>query len=372
MEQNIKRFNINNNIIKDAYREYFVFDEEGKLKLDLEYNRGMFITSKLDSGQKGTKWGRLVLNADLPDDCEYYIYVMTSDHLDFVYNDELIDYDKFFHSNEVETAKKLLIMSSNEYCKKQKNMKDILLLGLEGRYLWFAIEIKYSAVDINLNNVMVYFPADSLIKYFPEIYKKNKDTFFERYLSIFSSMNKDYQREIEKACDLLDVDKTSDEALLLLLKWLGINIKGNFLNNQQMRILLKNAKYLSQYKGTLDVISKIIELFIGTKPVIVEQMKVKEYTTSENFILYQELYGSNTYEFLIMLNQKLEENLFYQLKALIDMFKPARTKATIIFLSQQCKVDSHCYIDINARIAENLESLLDSNRYLDNNVILAK
>lgn len=372
MDQKIKKFNIDSYVIRGSYNEYFIFNDNGTSSLDETYNRGIFITNKLDSSKKGTKWGRIVIDIQMPEDCEFYVYVMVSEDCVFNFEDQLISYDKFFNDKNIEKEKKIFVISSGKNTLQKKNLKDILLLGLEGRYLWLGFEVKSSSQNIFLNNILVYFPGDSLIKYFPEIYRKNSDDFFERYLSIFSSMNKDYQREVDNACNLIDVDKTLNRALPMLAKWLGFDIKGNFLNYDQLRILIKNAKELNQYKGTVYVINKIIELFIGDKPIIVEQIKMKEFITSENIRLYQDLYGNDPYEFLIILNRELKEDIFYQLKSLINMFKPARSKVKIIFLNQQCKTDTHCYIDINARLSGNLEGILDQNRYLDTNVILTK
>ncbi|MBP0979314.1 MAG: hypothetical protein J6C55_01555 [Oscillospiraceae bacterium] len=378
MNQNIQRFYLNSHIIKDGYHESLDFCNDGRILLKNNKTYGFFITKKLDSSKTATNWGRVVIDANFSQDCEYNIYIMASDELDFRYENKIITYDDFFNSKEIQTKEKILVLSSSGQSKVQKNSKDILLLGLEGRYLWLALEIKYATLNYNfeqqesLNNILVYFPGDSLIKYLPEIYKKNKDNFFERYLAIFSSMNKDYQRKVDSVCDLIDIDKTSDSALILLSQWLGLDINGNFLNNNQLRILIKNARYLNQYKGTIDVIIKVVELFIGDKPIIIEQIKIREYINSNNFNLYQELYGSDPHEFLIILNKNLNQEMFYQLKILINMFKPARTQPIIIFLEQKCKLDSHCYLDINSRLSSNIDCVLDQDRYLDTNVILSK
>lgn len=374
MEKNIKRFCLNSHIIKDGYHESFNFCNDGKIELQNNSVGGFFVTKRLDSSQSGMKWGRVVINSDFLSNCEYYVYIMVSDELNFRYENDVFSYDDFFKSKQISTKEKISVLSLNSQSKTKKNLKDILLLGLEGRYLWLGLEIKNIAESFNIkkyiNNILVYFPGDSLIKYLPEIYKKNTDDFFERYLSIFSSLNKDYQRKVDSVCNLFDIDKTSDKALNLISNWLGLNINGSFLNNDQLRVLIKNARYLNQYKGTSSVIIKIVELFVGETPIIVEQVKINKYITTDNFNLYQELYGSDPYEFLIILNQKLKEETFYQLKALINMFKPARTKATIIFLEQICKVDGHCYIDINSRIYSTVGCALDKKQCLDTNVIL--
>lgn len=371
MEQNIKRFTINSKILSNSYKKSFVLKESGQIWLPCDSGSGMFITGKLDSSEKGMKWGRIVINGELPEDCEYYIYLMASDDFEMEYKNEIITYDNFFKSSDIPLEDKIFMLSS-EKSKVEKNKKDILLFGLEGRYLWVAIEIIHTSKEVCIENVLVYFPGDSLIKYLPEIYKKNEDDFFKRYLAIFSSMNKDYQREVDYAASLIDVDTAPDRVVPLLSKWLGMDIKGNFLSIEQLRILIKNARYLNQYKGTIEVISKVVELFIGTKPIIVEQIKVEKYTSVENFNLYQELYGKKPCEFLIMLNQDLTEEVFYQLRSLINIFKPARTKVTIIFLNQEVQIDRYCYIDINARITKSSEGMLCENQYLDTNVILAK
>ena len=366
MNNKIKRFNINGNIIKYGYMNSFLFNDGNIL---LNNGTGLFFTNSLDSAQQGMKWGRLVLDADMSEDSNFYIYVMASDEIDFKYQNQLISYNEFFMSHEISNEDKICVMKNNTNTKIFHNFKDVLLFGLEGRYLWIGMEVKYAS-KLSIKNMLVYFPGDSLLKYFPEIYKKNKDDFFERYLAIFSSLNKDYQKEVDGACSLLDVDKTTDDMLMLLADWLGMDIDGHFLTNEQLRMLIKNAKYLNQYKGTIGVINKVVEIFIGVKPFIDEQIKVQRYICSENYALYKELYGGSQYEFLIILNYNLKKEVFYQLKSLINIFKPARTKAVIMFLKQKCQLDKHCYVDINARIARSVAGTLDKEQCLDSNVML--
>ena len=372
MEQKIKKFNINSYILQDSYFESFLLRKDGSMSIAPEKTEGFFVVNGLDSSQKGTKWGRVVIDAQLPKDCEFEIHVMVSDSKEFEYQAKIMNYDEIFASNLISKEEKIEILASSSCFRSFKNSKDVLLFGLEGRYLWLCFEIKYVQEEINIDNIFVYFPGDSIIKYFPEIYRKNKDDFFERYLSIFSSLNKDYQRSVDNACNLIDIDKTKDEMLPLLANWLGIDIEGNFLNSLQLRVLIKNAKYLNQYKGTIGVIKKIVELFVGVEPIIIEQVKVQKYAVSENFRLYQELYGTDPCEFLIVLNKELEQEIFYQLKSLVNMFKPARTRFVIVFLDQKCQIDGHSYLGINTALAEPLEGVLDQNRYIDIDVIVGR
>ncbi len=370
MEQKIKKFNINSYVLKNNCFESFVLNQDGSMSIGPEESEGFFVVNRLDSSQKGTKWGRVVVDAELPKDCEFNIYVMVSDSVDFVYQDRVVSYDEVLNSKSTPKDEKIAIFNLHQNSKSFRNLKDVLLIGLEGRYLWLFFDIKYVDKKITINRVLVYFPGDSLLKYFPEIYRKNTNDFFERYLSIFSSLNKDYQRSVDGACDLIDVDKAPDSMLSLLARWIGLDVEGNFLNNEQLRLLIKNAKYLNQYKGTVNVIEKIVELFLGVKPIIVEQVKIQKYLATGNFRLYQELYGTDPCEFLIILNKELEEEIFYQLKSLINMFKPARTKFSIIFLDSKCQVDGHCYIGLNSRLSQHLEGVLDQSRYLDIDVIV--
>ena len=372
MEHRIKRFSFGTESIFRNFNKFMDRNNDGAIKLSKYDSSGIFISSKFDSSQKGMKWGRVAIKADFPEDCEYRIYAMVSDHLDFNYKGRSIKYDDFFRSEDIPIIDKIALLTDERNSIIKSNVKDILLLGLEGRYLWFGMEILHTSEEIKIEKISIYFPADSLLKYFPEIYRKNKDDFFERYLSIFSSMNKDYQKLVEDASHLIDIKTAPDSVVKILASWLGINIKGEFLSDDQFRILVKNSKYLNQYKGTVGVISKVIELFIGEKPIIVEQIKIKKYNLQENYTLYQQLYGANNNEFLIMLNKDLTEKLFYQLKLLVNYFKPFRTKFSIIFLSQEMKIDGHCYIGINSILTKNPVAILTPDYYLDGDVILAK
>lgn len=366
-----KRFVINSKILNGSHRsESITMMQNGNITLSEGSSYGLFITNKLDSSEKGMQWGRLIINADFPDDCEFRVYIRSSDYTTFIYKDEQISYDKFFKDKNISDEEKLFILS-DEKSTVIENVKDILLLNQYGRYLWFAVEIIGNVKKVSIDDIFVYFPGDSLIKYFPEIYKKNTDDFFQRYLAIFSSMNKDYQRKVDEMSNYVDIDKAPDRVLTLLASWVGINVQGGFLNDDQLRLLIKNSRILNSNKGTMATVSKVVELFMGEVPIIVEQFQFKKYVMPEQTALYEKLYGTSPYEFTIMLNQKLTEKIFAQLKMLVSMFKPARTKMTIIFLSQEMQFDKHCYTGINSVLSQNPVGVLAQHQYLDSNVILA-
>ncbi len=63
MEQDIKKFNINGYILKNSYHKSFVFNDSGSILLYPNDTNGFFVTNKLDSAQKGMKWGRIYINS---------------------------------------------------------------------------------------------------------------------------------------------------------------------------------------------------------------------------------------------------------------------------------------------------------------------
>ena len=143
-------------------------------------------------------------------------------------------------------------------------------------------------------------------------------------------MYADFDKKIEALINFVDIDTAPVQVLPILAKWLGIEVDGDFLGEEKMRKLLKNAYYLSRIKGTRKAVTEIAKLVLDEEPLIIEQSKIG-HIGKENRKVYDDLYSSNPFSFTVLVHQKSDEKLYAQLKFLIDQFKPARSETKIVF-----------------------------------------
>ncbi|MCR5482477.1 MAG: hypothetical protein K6F52_06745 [Clostridia bacterium] len=366
MATDAKIFRININRFRKAAKKGFTLLENGHLAVDGSESAAALFFSKIDSGEKDTVWGRFSMDMDIESETVFNVYAFASDNDYFLRNGLETKFDDFFMNPDEPfvTKFKAVIMSGG---KKFSNVDDLLLSSLQGRYLWIGIEI-IGSMMCEIKSITVFNPGDVFLKTFPEIYK-NQGDFFGRYLSIFSSLYMDFDRRIEALPNLVDPEKAPLEVLPILADWMGIKIDGGFLEEEKMRELLKNGYRLSRIKGTRRAVSMICRLILGEEPIIIEKSRVGS-VSAQDKDTYDKLYSSDPYSFTIIIRQHKDEKLYAQLKFLIEQFKPARSKAKIIFLDKAGNLNSYCYLDMNAFLSEYQSCELDRDFILGENIRL--
>lgn len=312
----------------------------------------------LDSGVEDCPWGRLNFEMTLPQNTMCYMYaVATNNKQDLMY---MLDPDKSVQDKE----KMIYSIGGVRFINKD----DVVLYHSSGRYLCIAFEIIGEGVE--LNKLTAYAPGDNFMQVFPEVYR-DKNSFFHRYLSVFSSIYNDFQYKLDKAEYLLDIDKAPVELLYLYTRWLGIDVSGGFLDEDTLRNLLKEAGEILPRKGTKYAIEHICEIVIGEKPIIVERCLMDGYIQHSVKENYDDLYGDSPYDVTLLINNYVSDRKKEQLLHLLEQFKPIRTRLKVVFLEESGVLDGHSYMDQNAVTFNQTEGVLDRNQSSDGTVILS-
>lgn len=315
------------------------------------------LLAPLDSGVEDCPWGRLRFELTLPADAVCYLYAAACNGTD--QNAYLMDPEIPF------TEKKRCL--SELRCLRFINRQDVLLYEIEGRYLWIAVEAVGEGVVFS--NVDVFVPGDSFMQVFPEIYRE-KNSFFHRYLSIFSSLYNDLQDKLDHRADLLDVDRAPKALLEIFLRWIGIDVEGGCLEAEFLRTLLRAAPELIRYKGTGNGIRRICGLFVGEEPEILERNLMQRYVKNAGKEVYDSLYGDSPYDVTLLFSATVAEHKKEQLLHLLEQFKPARSKLRILFLEKRGVLDDHTYLDRNAVIFSRKQGRMDYSTLTDGVIVL--
>ena len=333
------QYSIKKNLLKRAQFEGMELTEEGKVVLTNGAGMHFMMLPALNSGIVDCAWGRLNYTLQLPEDSVCYLYL--------------------FASNEEEAGETFTQMGAGMINKKQQladmgaiyflNKTDVLLYQLTGQYLWIGMEI--IGENGSIENIRVQAPGDVFMQMFPEVYRE-KNSFFHRYLSVFSSLYDDFQEKLDHREELLDID----EAPAALL--------------ETLRNLLKNAGWLIRHKGTRQSIEKICELLLDETPVIVERSRLNPYIKRQDIEVYNTLYGDSPYDVTLLVSTYVEERKKEQLLHLLRQFKPVRSRLHIVFLEQSGVLDAHSYMDRNAVTFMQSEGMLDAAQFADGTVIL--
>ena len=330
------------------------------------YHR-IFICDSIDGVDSGALWGRFHLDWNLDEDMVVTVWIAAIDEKEILWNQGYINIESWMKDPEIFHEEKTAFME-HIGAKRQINQKDMLLYNLEGRYLFFMIEVKGLGSG-EIRNIFVNNQADFFLDTFPEIYREYGN-FFHRYMSVFSTMYLDFQEKIDDVAKILDIDTAPAKLLPVFCQWMGLDVSGDFLDEDRLRVLTKEAYLLNRRKGTEEALLRLCEIVLGEKVVILEKNLLQESNQAENQNLYENLYGKSIFDVTLLVHTYVPENQKSQLLFLLNQFKPVRCNLKVQFLEQRKDMDNHVYMDMNARVMDTQGVALDDRAGLDGNFML--
>lgn len=351
MANGIRSYQIGSRRLSRGWIEGFDLNPAGLLTVHPDCPSHTILLAALDSAQEDCPWGRFCFHADLQGEAVLTIRAFASNNHMFVNHGVPVDMDDFLLDRDVVPARKdALFQAANGLCIS--GTQDVLLYSLKGRYLWIWVELTGVATGY-LENFRVLVPGDHFYRTFPSLYQTDGE-FFHRYLSIFSSLYMDLQDKIDGIHQYLDLDTAPAEILPIFSSWLGLALDGNFLEESQLRQLLKIAPDLIRAKGTRRAIELVASLFVEEPVQIVERNLL-----DPSQLAGCSLYGDQIYDFTVLVSGRSHELLRSRLEFLINQFKPLRSRCKIIFLGDQSGVDAFAYLDMNAALLQPTSGNLD-------------
>ncbi|MCR5503796.1 MAG: phage tail protein [Lachnospiraceae bacterium] len=348
-----KRYRIRANRWNTAYMEGFSLSEDGTVTAVHEEEDGTVhhshtvFLAPVDSAARDSEWGRLTYVSEHAQDTAVYIYALARNEK-YLYEGEAEgDLYEFLSDPEVSRETKLRLFRELGAIRSI-NHKDMLLYELSGRYLYLAVDVIGDG-EVSVSDMVIYAAGDNFMQTFPEIYRE-RNGFFHRFMSVFSSVYNDFQLEIDELPKLLDVDNCPPELLTLYASWLGIDLSGGFLSEQVCRDLVREGYKLSKRKGTRWALARIIEIVLGTEAQILEHNTMRGYLLSDGAQLPPNLKEGGVYDVTILINKPVKETMRHQLLFLLDQFKPIRARLHLIQLNENAETDGNAYLDMNAAI----------------------
>lgn len=305
----------------------------------------------LDSAQPGCKWGRLSMISQLGPESMLTVRVFAADQNTIQYHNDVLEITDLLLDASVPVSDKEKLFSLANGME-HSGASDILLEHQEGRWLWLWLEITGRAGDY-MEDIRVYVPGDHFFHTLPQVYQED-NSFLKRYLSIFSTMFQEFQEEIDRLPENLDVDYAPEPLLPVFASWLGLDVDEALFTSDEIRSLLRIAPQLMARKGTRWAIETAISLFIPHKIYVVERNQLQSNSKSVD-----EIYGTTPYDFTILVDQSVTEKTRRRIQFLADQFKPVRSRYQVVFLRDCGGLDGFTYLDINGTVLQNRPGNLD-------------
>lgn len=360
-------YSIKKNRIQKGWYPGFLLEEDGTLHIDPEESvHGLYLKA-IDGGEKEASWGRLRMQVTCSENMVCYLYAAAFDEDSFYRNQKPVKIEDFLCDPKESKAMKRRFLKEAGFLKFI-NQTDVLLYELQGRYLYLAWEVTGEGT-FTMSKIRVDRQGDAFMNTFPEIYRE-KNSFFHRYLSIFSSIYEDFQEEIDRLPELLDLSTCPCSLLPVYASWLGLHVGENFLEEETLRVLVKEAYELGRIKGTKAALERIAQIVLGENVLVLERNVMSAYIQQEQLEQMNRLYGQSVHDVTILVGTPLSEVKKSQLLFLMDQFRPIRSRLHIVCLKRSSILDSYTYLDLNAQVPWQGEGGLDEAWEMDGSICL--
>jgi len=361
------KYSIKKNRFKRSFLHEFDVSGNDTLICRKDKYRRVFISDAIDGVESEAKWGRLHMDWNVTEDMVVTVYAAAADS-PYIWNgNHQYTYSEILLGDEFLPEQKRNFFETIK-AEKFINQKDMLLYALEGRYLYIMIDVQ-GCGEGEFSNIYVDTQGDIFMDTFPEVYREY-GSFFHRYMSVFSSVYMDFQQKIDNVSQMLDIDTAPAALLPTFGRWMGLDISGDFLTEERLRLLVKQAYQLNRMKGTKEALGRVAEIILGEKVIILEKNVIRDNTQAESQALYEELYGSGTYDVTMLVHTYVPEHQKSQLMFLLNQFRPVRSRLMIKFLEDKGSLDGHAYMDMNAVVEESKTAVLDDRQGLDGSILL--
>ena len=361
------KYSIKKNRIDTGYVKGFICEDNGQLLLDDSETEHCIFLRGIDGARQGAQWGRLHFNVDRAEDRLFSIYVMAFDSKVQTIDRVSVNLDTYLTSPDISNHHKrqyLMSVGASRFIGKS----DILLYDLSGQYLYIAMLVAGEG-NLTISDIFLDSVGDNFMATYPEVYRE-RNSFFHRYISVFSSIYNDYEKEIEELPKLLDIDTCPEELLTVYGSWMGIDLEGGSLSESVKRQFVKEAYSLNRMKGTKYAINRVLEIILGKQAIIIEHNQLRSMIKEGKVYIPEGLKTQGVYDVTVMVPGVLTESLRHQIVFMLNQFKPIRTRINIMQMDENPTADSGTYLDINTRLPVEKGAELDGGLSLDSAIVL--
>lgn len=350
-----------------GYGEYMAYHSAGLSVAKDCTGRAFYWSRILDSVSAGTVWHRLTCSVPEAGQAVVKISFYTSDEVMFETGGEALNLGEALRSEQLSLSEKKKIFKP--FLRRELALEpDILLHSLEGRYLWFLLEVyPQCAGRIEMGNFMVFFPAESWTDTLPELYRREmgNNSFLDRFLAVYQSIYDDISWQIKEFPNSLAPGVTGPDMLRWIASWLDVE-EPYMWTEGQLRRLLAHARELFEARGTGKGIEMFVELYTGEVPFVIEWQDWAGAVDSRGGLL-KSLYEDDPYSVTVLVREECIP-AYKDHQALLRLLKqvgPVQIDLCLVVLKPFIFADEYSYLGVNSVLGQYTEAALGTGGRLD-------
>jgi phage tail-like protein len=263
---------------------------------------GRVTTYRLDSGAHQTQWGRLFVEACIPEGTDVRVHTATGDETSdqpaiprrppgnlvgrVIRRPDLSppmppavlapgDGDVVWPLHRRETGRELPWARPAE--DDPFETYEAPIEGDPGRYLWVTLELSGNRRSTpRVRSVRAEHPSHDLVRRLPRSFSRDATTaaFLRRYLAMFDGTLGELEGRAAARHGLLDPMGAPQEVLPWLASFVGLVLDEQW-PPPAKRTLVEEAAWLFRFRGTVAGLRRLLEIYLRTTVVIVEQFRLR-------------------------------------------------------------------------------------------------
>ena len=271
---------------------------------------GRLVTYRLDSGQYATQWGRVFLDACVPEGTSIRLHAITADDVDE--DEPLAPRVPPANLEQVTIARPDLSPpmppaaqvpndlglpvhrreSGRELPWAQPASDDPFrtyeapVLAPAGRYLWLVLELRGTThLSPRVRCIRAEHPSHDYLRRIPRLFSRDEvdASFLRRYLAIAEGFLGETEARAADRNVLLTPRATPDDALPWLASFVGLVLDERWARAPRpggrtadaRRAIVAQAAWLFRFRGTVPGLKRFIELYVGVDVVILEKFRLR-------------------------------------------------------------------------------------------------
>jgi phage tail-like protein len=236
---------------------------------------GTFVSAALDGGAPGVAWHRIEIDGDLPPGTWIKVQTVAADDVDDVRTLASIP-DVGEHEDLVTLEEPKWVPFEDPSPARPPRMPfavpDRLVFSRPGRYLRLRLTLGSDGTATpSIRAVRLYYPRVSYLDLLPRVYRRDPESafFLEHFLALFEHVLTDVEDRYELFSRRLDPAVAPADVLAWLACLIDLSFDPSW-SLARRRALVEAAMELYRTRGTVRGIERYVEIYTGSRPVVLE------------------------------------------------------------------------------------------------------
>ncbi len=264
--------------------------------------KGGVTSFQLDSGVFQTVWGRLFLDACIPEDSSLRVHCVSSDEPSAA---DLLERTQPANAVSLETPERdefprmppLSFVPADDDVAQRLHRRETdyeipwvrraggdafqtyeaPVMAGPGRYLWVTVEMTGNTrVTPRLRGLRAEYPSHDLLRRLPKLFSRDApaEEFLRRYLAMFDGTFGELEGVADQRHALIDPRGAPTEALPWLAGFVGLVLDGRWPVDAR-RTAIAEAVWLFRFRGTVAGLTRFLEIYTNVKVTLIEKYRLR-------------------------------------------------------------------------------------------------